>query len=1516
MHSSDSMHYEKVRTALRGLRPSGPSGFEGLLTELFTALTGRRFFLAGAGYQQGRDLSTGGLGGTWIAVEAKRYQKDADLDEVSLMSKIQQLALEAPRPDIWVLAATSVPYEQTVTRLHKAGLRAGIEVAILVSPKDQPGDLDFLCASAPQVCLRYLSEDCSGALEALQEHPSYDTAVKSLTERFCAPAVGFDHARHRAVGWFRDALEASDEARARLGQPLDIFSPSGHFVRRKEAESELNSWWREWPRQSRAFVLMGEEGVGKTWATAAWAHSQMVEAQSTILIFVSSRDIESTEPSELITSHLSKITGGPHESRIDWRARLESWRARSSQGGPLFLLILDGLNERPSFEWRDLFDRLRSHTWLDNVAIVVTCRPGYWNESMFMPDQSPRTWVLGGFNDQELDEALSAYGRSRSDFVPDLIPLLRKPRYLSLALKHYDRLEETGDFTVARLLYEDWKDRLEKKRELRMTDRDFRHLLGELAQAYRDGRVQFSERELEQLLPIDKAKDLTELLTGGLLIVEDGLRQHYKIEPLWLTHSLGLLLADELNQSAPQSEIEEALAHFLEPQLEVDQQGEILAAACLYALFTPNYKQAGKQALLHTWVCRQNHTGTSVERLQTYVPIAIQDYLALLEHSTLDSSLDHRAVERIEYAVLAWRSLPKVESELLRHAARWLSLVHPKGFGYMRPPEGREGQRSGARMEAEAELRRKIEERAGNRLVPGCTVRLPGDYSLEVTDSDRLDWLADSALFFLCALPERYRVEPLRQWALSRSVIGHPREWNQVAWLLRQRSDIDFEEQILKAVDPLLKSGDITLRRAGAELLSCLGTARATEQRASLPREVRGIAQGWMEASDEDDDPCMKWHWSRGNCKRCAERADLSDQYVTSKVAAHCRDPNFKLPSAAVPRSLSALEAISLSAIWSSFVRTSSESDLESIEPTVAVAHPQMLVKAYRRVVRTQLRDEEAWRAVAHCLERVQPLLNRKPEKAVLERRWQSLLDCDPATNNQLVHWECDIFCAIIAHRTAREQLDAFLSRPSWAIKPLDLLFYFKNLNKTDISALFKSFADSTDEELERKLAFLLGQETLTLSDQDEETLAKLLDSAEDLRREVELSALQVVLRFGSEQLWEKFVLDGRLSRSTIIFFRQRWPSEQRFLHFSAHLSYESLREEIDLGTRSFLLVARDRWGEDLEDYAADLDAALHRELGRPSDPFHPLFSVGFSVPCMIKLVGQHALLAANWIEIATGPELTPSHTDFLKSTWPLYEALCEALFLQRDSRASSLYSTLNNARRSERPFFQDHVGGDLPLLLLRLDVEEVLPHLEDWYQACWRDLSLLDFATAVRCENREPLLYDLVRRGLESPSYFDQARAISLAGWCGSIPRIHALVEDSATGSGSWLEFLKQQALRRSKHEEWVRSWFRTFLLSRGLAQSFAAFRLFLRCVDRRYYAWREEVYESTSSRAGPTQRQRMSFLSTNRREIEKAIERNEKNLDSHFLGLRIPRERLSPWTGLPSVRSLTPRRHGRMAE
>src|SRR6266550_757005 len=90
---------------LREIPPSGLEGFEGLISSLLAALTGRHFRLASAGYQAGRDMTARIPNGNVIAVECKRYGRHNELDERALLGEMAQAVRSIPELDLWVLVA-------------------------------------------------------------------------------------------------------------------------------------------------------------------------------------------------------------------------------------------------------------------------------------------------------------------------------------------------------------------------------------------------------------------------------------------------------------------------------------------------------------------------------------------------------------------------------------------------------------------------------------------------------------------------------------------------------------------------------------------------------------------------------------------------------------------------------------------------------------------------------------------------------------------------------------------------------------------------------------------------------------------------------------------------------------------------------------------------------------------------------------------------------------------------------------------------------------------------------------------------------------------------------------------------------------------------------------------------------------------------------------------------------------------------------------------------------------------
>jgi hypothetical protein len=88
------------------------------------------------------------------------------------------------------------------------------------------------------------------------------------------------------------------------------------------------------------------------------------------------------------------------------------------------------------------------------------------------------------------------------------------------------------------------------------------------------------------------------------------------------------------------------------------------------------------------------------------------------------------------------------------------------------------------------------------------------------------------------------------------------------------------------------------------------------------------------------------------------------------------------------------------------------------------------------------------------------------------------------------------------------------------------------------------------------------------------------------------------------------------------------------------------------------------------------------------------------------------------------------------------------------------------------------------------------------------------------------------------SPIPFDFAKAAALRGFVvedAGAPRMRLVVEDEAP----WVEQVISTAQQRAHSEKMARYWFGRFCSSNDLYNSWAAFRLFLRCVDRRCWFW-----------------------------------------------------------------------------
>src|SRR5687768_8345128 len=97
------MAYTALRTAIMALPHSGSRGFEGLVADMLSEITGLVFTTQKSGAQKGTDA----LASTFtIGLEGKQYKESTPLGVDALKMKIVDAASTHPGLELWILAAT------------------------------------------------------------------------------------------------------------------------------------------------------------------------------------------------------------------------------------------------------------------------------------------------------------------------------------------------------------------------------------------------------------------------------------------------------------------------------------------------------------------------------------------------------------------------------------------------------------------------------------------------------------------------------------------------------------------------------------------------------------------------------------------------------------------------------------------------------------------------------------------------------------------------------------------------------------------------------------------------------------------------------------------------------------------------------------------------------------------------------------------------------------------------------------------------------------------------------------------------------------------------------------------------------------------------------------------------------------------------------------------------------------------------------------------------------------------
>ena len=358
----------------------------------------------------------------------------------------------------------------------------------------------------------------------------------------------------------------------------------------------------------------------------------------------------------------------------------------SFSGHLRFVIVVDGLNERPTRPWADLIKGLANEAHSLGGLVIVTSRNGYWDRDIRpkLPSSIDiKTMQVLEFDDAEVVAALARAGISHHALPPRVREFVRNPRVCGLTIKLLDRLLlQPGELTVDRLLFEYWRQRLEERGDLiKHTMADFEKLIRSHARAWLQLPSRSFERDewgvhsgvARRLGPNHVIDDVTEIEDGRFLRISPDNNETYEFRSEALPYALALLVNDELKSSKTGESPREHLDRILDPVRGFDIASEVVeASSSRLACLDRSFPEEMRTALVRAWMGSQNVDYGASDAMSAYVRVCPTAFLRAAELPQ-DSAQPFVHRDLLLALMMPSRDAPLVRSACSQRLPRWLA---------------------------------------------------------------------------------------------------------------------------------------------------------------------------------------------------------------------------------------------------------------------------------------------------------------------------------------------------------------------------------------------------------------------------------------------------------------------------------------------------------------------------------------------------------------------------------------------------------------------------------------------------------------------------------------------------------------------------------------------------------------------------------------------------------------------------------------------------------------------------
>jgi hypothetical protein len=1533
--------FTELHTALRDLPDTGPKGFEGFISAVLEGFVPELSirFLAKAGYQRGVDASSGGQGSTWAGLECKHYELGRSAPVRDLAGGLT-LAINGSddQLDVWLLVTTGAVGALDAAELKQAADREAVGLVIIDWQLASLPILGVLCAAEPAIAMRELNsrlpnlrvEAVQVDLEAIKRDPAFSTLQDDLCRSLSAAEIGFDQARSAANNWIAERIASLTEARATLGQPLCPLDKNfAEWIDRPAVIAEMDMWYREWPSSHSVGVLVGREGVGKSWVALKWW--SFLTQQPLTLLLTSNTTTAGTDAFDLMADQLTRQTG-KGERRM-WRRRLERWFRSPDRSRPEILLIFDGLNERPRHDWAAVLAAFQSRSTVSHVAIFATCWTSYWFSRVGprLPADLSRLIEVPVFSDNELRNALHLAGQAFDAVQTRIREFLRVPRVFRIAVGYLAELQ-SGTLTVERLLVNDWRHRQRTEYSIAHTEEEFRGIVVGLAREIRSGGPTFAIRSLRAHSTLAQAspdrdldRDFSEIMEGDLFETDPSRDGEFRVKPEHTGLVLGMLLADEIRQAKDDAatDLDAKVERAVEVVSGFSEASDIMRGAVAAGCNWRNYPHTALQALLRGWLRLRNRPEGHLNDFGAYLADRTEAYLGIADEIWSNPARYTDGQEWIVSAILANLGRDRVLQSIREYANKWLSYWHEAWHPFF------------GRTDQEWSAAHVSQVRAALDNVPIAERELVLK-RLIVSAEESYPSTAELALVVASQGPRVPFVTGLAGWAISRAVMRLAIDFETVAWCLRLNGvdSAETERSIIEAANQLVETMGGIGRSAAVLILQALGSSACADRLSELgePPFSRQVGQRGF--------PVLP--------------------------------PKVRPPETG--RFLERLAGIEPSAIWSQMAVTVIDQDYEHLEAAVAGFAPHEAAAFVRRVLRTASERNPvslrhlSWNAPVHSL------LVRPEEIKSFDDALSGLSpELSGRQSSDACFTESQLMLALFPALGPEQRFERIINRP----EPAYLLRSLEpTLGGLAPDRCNEHLISATNEgglgRLRAALWFLSCQD-FELSDAGREALLSCFDHQDQL---VRTCAFRLAGRSGDPRIFALIrqgtwacaegangSLEGLYGSEAICLAAEQGdyaalraritPELWGFLaeRDGSDVAIDAFGDDLDLLLRALLAKkvtdpARDpaiRLNLDRAGGMAPEQIRIDPSLGENHQSLNRVSSSRNSTPATVEQLQEllnpsvferraqeHAQEAVTTVEglyerarragaamfgryfqahalprlIRRRPQLVDTWLTLLEDegaeevVWhagDFYRALALGLAAIDPDKAAGIIRRLHRSRRSTRVLVAPLNVDTLTYAAWEIPDCPVAAELRvDTLEGALSDKSLLEVALVAQHAGAEGNLISAVECDAASNMLVREARALTLVGWLDQGPTLDRL-QPLLDGRRGYLGEVAQTARERLHRNRVARAWFNEFLCRREEETAWAALRMVLRCADRRFYLWSSRA---TAAVPDVPDRWRLS-LGVASSDISNAVERNERGLEDLLFGTRIGSSKiLAPWS------------------